>query len=229
MRRMIADGYRDAATLQERIAAAEAWLRDPQLLRADRHAEYAAVIEIDLGEIREPLVCCPNDPDDVRPLSEVAGTAIEDVFIGSCMSNIGHFRAAAALWQGRGFNAAVRTWLCPPTRMDQQQLREEGLFPVFSAVGGRIETAGCSLCMGNQARVPDNARVFSTSTRNFDNRMGDGAQVWLGSAALAAMVTVLGRIPTAEEYFRLFEEKIAPAGGEIFRGLQFDEMEGYRQ
>jgi aconitate hydratase 2/2-methylisocitrate dehydratase len=228
MQRMIADGYRDAATLQERIAAAENWLHDPQLLRADRHAEYAAVIEIDLGEIREPLVCCPNDPDDVRPLSEVAGAAIDDVFVGSCMSNIGHFRAAAALWQGRGFNAAVRTWLCPPTRMDQQQLREEGLFPVFSAVGGRIETAGCSLCMGNQARVPDKARVFSTSTRNFDNRMGDGAQVWLGSAELAAMVVGLGRIPTVEEYFRLFKEKIVPGGEEIYRGLQFDEMEDYQ-
>jgi aconitate hydratase 2/2-methylisocitrate dehydratase len=227
MRRMIADGYRDAATLQERISSAEAWLRDPQLLRADRHAEYAAVIEIDLGEIREPLVCCPNDPDDVRPLSAVAGESIDDVFIGSCMSNIGHFRAAAALWQGRGFSGAVRIWLCPPTRMDQQQLREEGLFTVFSAVGGRIETAGCSLCMGNQARVPDKARVFSTSTRNFDNRMGDGAQVWLGSAELAAMVAILGRMPSVEEYFQLFEEQIAPGGGEIYRGLQFDEMEGY--
>jgi aconitate hydratase 2/2-methylisocitrate dehydratase len=228
MERLIADGYRDAATLQARIDAAEAWLRDPQLLRADRHAEYAAVIEIDLGEISEPLVCCPNDPDDVRPLSAMAGGTIDDVFIGSCMSNIGQFRAAAAIWQGKGFSSAVRTWLCPPTRMDQQQLREEGVFTVFSAVGGRIETAGCSLCMGNQARVPDKARVFSTSTRNFDNRMGDEAQVYLGSAELAAMVTILGRIPTVEEYFRLFKEKIAPDAGDIYRGMQFDEMEGYR-
>jgi aconitate hydratase 2/2-methylisocitrate dehydratase len=227
MRRLIADGYQDAATLGARIDAAEAWLRDPKLLRADSHAEYAAVIEIDLDQIREPLVCCPNDPDDVRPLSEVAGGAIDDVFIGSCMSNIGHFRAAAALWQGRGYSGSVRTWLCPPTRMDQRQLKEEGKFTIFSAVGGRIETAGCSLCMGNQARVPDGARVFSTSTRNFDNRMGDDAQVYLGSAELAAMVAILGRIPTVEEYFRLFEEKIAPGAGEIYRGLRFDEMEGF--
>jgi aconitate hydratase 2/2-methylisocitrate dehydratase len=226
MRSLIADGYQDAATLQARIDAAEAWLRDPKLLRADPHAEYAAVIEIDLDQIKEPLVCCPNDPDDVRSLSEVAGGAIDDVFIGSCMSNIGHFRAAAALWQGRGFSGAVRTWLCPPTRMDQRQLKEEGKFTIFSAVGGRIETAGCSLCMGNQARVPDGARVFSTSTRNFDNRMGDAAQVYLGSAELAAMVAILGQIPTVEEYFRLFEEKIAPRAGDIYRGLRFDEMEG---
>jgi aconitate hydratase 2 / 2-methylisocitrate dehydratase len=214
-------------TLQVRIDAAEAWLNDPQLLRADRHAEYAAVIEIDLATITEPLVCCPNDPDDVRPLSEVAGGAIDDVFIGSCMSNIGHFRGAAALWQGRNERGVERTWLCPPTRMDQQQLKEEGIFSVFSAVGGRIETAGCSLCMGNQARVPDGVRVFSTSTRNFDNRLGDGAQVYLGSAELAAMVSILGRIPTVEEYFRLYEERIAPAEKQIYRGLQFDEMEGY--
>ena len=228
MQRMIADGYRDPATLQARIEAAEAWLREPKLLRADPHAEYAAVIEIDLAQIEEPLVCCPNDPDDVRPLSAIAEQSIDDVFIGSCMSHIGHFRAAAALWKEQGFNASVRTWLCPPTRMDQQQLKEEGVFTLFSSVGGRIETAGCSLCMGNQARVPDNARVFSTSTRNFDNRMGDGAQVWLGSAELAAMISILGRIPSVEEYFQTFAEKVAPAAGELYRGLQFDEMEGYQ-
>ncbi|MEZ4600189.1 MAG: bifunctional aconitate hydratase 2/2-methylisocitrate dehydratase [Syntrophotaleaceae bacterium] len=225
MQQMIADGYQDAATLQARIDAAAQWLQKPQLLRADPHAEYAAVIEIDLDQIREPLICCPNDPDDVRPLSEIAGAGIDDVFLGSCMSNIGHFRAAAAIWQGRPYNGSVRTWLCPPTRMDQKQLRDEGLFSIFSDVGGRIETAGCSLCMGNQARVPDRARVFSTSTRNFDNRMGKDAQVYLGSAELAAMVAVLGRIPTLDEYFQLFEDKIAPRAEEIYRGLQFD-LEG---
>jgi aconitate hydratase 2/2-methylisocitrate dehydratase len=228
MGRMIADGYQDAATLQARIEAAEEWLRDPRLLRADSHAEYAAVIEVDLDQIREPLVCCPNDPDDVRPLSEIAGGSIDDVFIGSCMSNIGHFRAAAALWQGHDYSGTVRTWLCPPTRMDQKQLKEEGIFTVFSAIGGRIETAGCSLCMGNQARVPDRARVFSTSTRNFDNRMGNEAQVYLGSAELAAMVAILGRIPTVEEYFRMYGEKITPRAAETYKGLQFDQMEGYK-
>ena len=228
MQRLIADGYQDATTLQTRIDAAEAWLQNPQLLRADRHAEYAAVIEIDLGQIDEPLVCCPNDPDDVRSLSAVAGQAIDDVFIGSCMSNIGQFRAAAALWKGQEYTGVVRTWLCPPTRMDQQQLKEEGLFTLFSAVGGRIEPAGCSLCMGNQARVPDKVQVFSTSTRNFDNRLGDGAQVYLGSAELAAMVSILGRMPSVEEYFQLFAEKITPVADEIYRGLQFDKMEGYR-
>ncbi len=227
MQRLINDGYQDADTLQGRIAAAKAWLDDPQLLRADGHAEYAAVIEIDLTQIDEPLVCCPNDPDDVKPLSAVAGQVIDDVFIGSCMSNIGQFRAAAALWRGQGYNRAVRTWLCPPTRMDQQQLKQEGLFPVFSGIGGRIEPAGCSLCMGNQARVPDKVQVFSTSTRNFDNRLGDGAQVYLGSAELAAMVSLLGRIPSVAEYYRLFAEKVSPAADEIYRSLQFDEMEGY--
>lgn len=227
MQRLINDGYQDADTLQGRIAAAKAWLDDPQLLRADGHAEYAAVIEIDLAQIDEPLVCCPNDPDDVKPLSAVAGQVIDDVFIGSCMSNIGQFRAAAALWRGQGYNRAVRTWLCPPTRMDQQQLKQEGLFPVFSGIGGRIEPAGCSLCMGNQARVPDKVQVFSTSTRNFDNRLGDGAQVYLGSAELAAMVSLLGRMPSVAEYYKLFAEKVSPAAGEIYRSLQFDEMEGY--
>lgn len=228
MEQMIRDGYQDADTLRRRIDAAHEWLAAPTLMRADREAEYAAVIEIDLGRIDQPLVCCPNDPDDVRPLSEVAGQTIDDVFIGSCMSNIGQFRAAAALWEEQTSNPSLRTWLCPPTRMDQQQLREEGLFPRFSAVGGRIEIPGCSLCMGNQARVPDGVRVFSTSTRNFDNRLGDGAQVYLGSAELAAMVSVLGRLPEVDEYFRLFAEKVSPSAAQLYRDLQFDEMEAYR-
>jgi aconitate hydratase 2/2-methylisocitrate dehydratase len=227
MKSMIADGYKAAETLQKRIAAVEEWLENPRLLRADPHAHYAAVIEVDLDELKEPLVCCPNDPDDVRPLSEIAGETIEDVFIGSCMSNIGHFRAAAAIWKGRPFNALVRTWICPPTRMDNQQLKEEALFATFSAIGARIEIPGCSLCMGNQARVPAKARVFSTSTRNFDNRLGDGAQVYLGSAELAAIISTLGRIPTPEEYFSIYHNRIAPHVAELYRYLQFDEMPSY--
>jgi aconitate hydratase 2/2-methylisocitrate dehydratase len=228
MKRLIRDGYQDAETLRARIDAAEDWLRHPQLLRADARADYAAIVEVDLDVLTEPLVCCPNDPDDVRPLSQVAGESIDDVFIGSCMSNIGHFRAAASLWSGRRFNPEVRTWVCPPTRMDHRQLRQEGLFAAFSAAGARIEIPGCSLCMGNQARVPDKARVFSTSTRNFDNRMGDGAQVYLGSAELAALVSLLGRLPTPDVYFAHYQDRIAPRAGDIYRYLQFDEMEGYR-
>ena len=227
MKSMIADGYEAAETLKKRIAAVEEWLENPRLLRADPHAHYAAVIEVDLDELKEPLVCCPNDPDDVRPLSEIAGETIEDVFIGSCMSNIGHFRAAAAIWKGRPFNALVRTWICPPTRMDNLQLKEEALFSTFSAIGARIEIPGCSLCMGNQARVPAKVQVFSTSTRNFDNRLGDGAQVYLGSAELAAIISTLGRIPTPDEYFSIYQDRIDPHVAELYRYLQFDEMPSY--
>ncbi|HZY03736.1 MAG TPA: bifunctional aconitate hydratase 2/2-methylisocitrate dehydratase, partial [Anaeromyxobacteraceae bacterium] len=210
MRKMIADGYQDARTLEKRIQDVEKWLKKPQLLSADEGAEYAALIEIDLAEIREPILACPNDPDDVKLLSEVAGTKIDDVFLGSCMTNIGHFRAAGEIWKGAKFNPAVRTWICPPTRMDQQELRDEAYFSVFSAIGARIEVAGCSLCMGNQARVPDGATVYSTSTRNFDDRMGDQARVFLGSAELGAVASNLGRLPTPEEYFKSYAEKIAP-------------------
>jgi len=225
MKSMIAGGYGASETLENRIAAVEEWLENPRLLRADAGARYAAVIEVDLDELNEPLVCCPNDPDDVRPLSEISGDAIDDVFIGSCMSNIGHFRAAAAIWQGKPFNPGVRTWICPPTRMDQRQLRDEAVLATFSAFGARIETAGCSLCMGNQARVPARARVFSTSTRNFDNRLGDDTRVYLGSAELAAVVATLGRIPTPDRYFSVYQDRIASREEEIYRYLQFDEME----
>ncbi len=224
MRSLIDDGYQAAETLEQRIAAVEQWLENPRLLRADPHARYAAVVEVDLDELKEPLVCCPNDPDDVRPLSKIAGEIIEDVFIGSCMSNIGHFRAAAAIWEGQPCNARVRTWICPPTRMDNLQLKDEALFATFSAIGGRIEIPGCSLCMGNQARVLAKSRVFSTSTRNFDNRLGDGAQVYLGSAELAAIISTLGRIPTPKEYFSIFQERVAPRAAALYRYLQFDEM-----
>jgi aconitate hydratase 2/2-methylisocitrate dehydratase len=228
MKKMISDGYQYPRTLQERIDAVNAWLDKPELLAADRHAEYAAVIEIDLAEITEPILACPNDPDDVKPLSEVAGTMIQDVFIGSCMVNIGHFRAAAEIWRGSKFNQAVRTWICPPTRMDQEKLKDEALFAIYGAIGARIEIAGCSLCMGNQARVPDKSFVFSTSTRNFNDRMGDGAKVFLGSAELGAIIAMTGRIPTLEEYLAVFQEKIAPKKDEIYRYLQFDEMDEYR-
>ncbi|HTT72427.1 MAG TPA: bifunctional aconitate hydratase 2/2-methylisocitrate dehydratase [Anaeromyxobacteraceae bacterium] len=228
MRKMIADGYRDPRTLEARSAAAEAWLAKPELLRADPHAEYAAVLEIDLATIEEPILACPNDPDDVKRLSEVAGARVDDVFLGSCMTNIGHFRAAGEIWKGQKYTGAVRTWLCPPTRMDQEQLREESYFSVFSAMGARIETAGCSLCMGNQARVPDGATVYSTSTRNFDDRMGNGAKVYLGSAELGAVTAALGRLPTPTEYFAQYGQRIAPRAGQVYRYLQFDELSEYR-
>ncbi|HEY5523566.1 MAG TPA: bifunctional aconitate hydratase 2/2-methylisocitrate dehydratase, partial [Desulfuromonadaceae bacterium] len=191
MKKMIQEGYKDAQTLQNRIDAVNEWLKAPKLLEADKNAEYAAIIEIDLSEITEPILACPNDPDDVKLLSEVAGTQIQDVFLGSCMTNIGHFRAAGELWRGKKFNPSIRTWICPPTRMDQKQLKDEAYFSIYSAVGARIEIAGCSLCMGNQARVPDGVNMFSTSTRNFDDRIGNGAKVFLGSAELGAVTVNL--------------------------------------
>ncbi len=228
MKKMIADGYSDAGTLANRIKAVEKWLKKPSLLRADGNAQYAAVIAIDLSEIAEPILACPNDPDDVKLLSDVAGDGIQDVFIGSYMVNIGHFRAAAEIWRGKKFNPNVRIWVCPPTRMDQKQLKDEALFSVYSAVGARVEIAGCSLCMGNQARVPEKSNVFSTSTRNFDDRMGDGARVYLGSAELGALTAVLGRLPQPAEYIEAFKEKIQPNREKIYKYMQFDQMPDYR-
>ncbi|HSM93362.1 MAG TPA: aconitase family protein, partial [Anaeromyxobacteraceae bacterium] len=227
MKKMIADGYGDVKTLEGRIAAVEKWLKKPELLTADANAEYAAVIEIDLAEITEPILACPNDPDDVKVLSEVQNTPINDVFLGSCMTNIGHFRAAGEIWKGLKFNPSVRTWICPPTRMDQAQLKDEAYFSTYSAFGARIEIAGCSLCMGNQARVPAGVTVFSTSTRNFDDRIGDGAKVFLGSAELGAVAASLSRLPTKEEYFAAYNEKVAPKLDKVYRYLQFDELAGY--
>lgn len=224
MKRMIVDGYHDADSLQTRIDAVSDWLSAPKLFEADKNAEYAAVIEIDLAEITEPILACPNDPDDVRLLSQVAGSSINDVFIGSCMTNIGHFRAAAEVWRAQKFNPDVRTWICPPTRMDQQQLRDEAYFSLFSAFGARIELSGCSLCMGNQMRVPDGVTVYSTSTRNFDNRMGDDTRVFLGSAELGAVSALLGRLPTLEEYLEIYNARIQPNRENIYRYLQFDEL-----
>ena len=228
MKKMIAEGYSDKNTLKKRIKDVEKWLKKPTLLSADKNAEYAAVIEINLADIKEPILACPNDPDDVKLLSEVAGTPIQDVFLGSCMTNIGHFRAAAEIWRGQKFNPAVRTWICPPTRMDQQQLKDEAIFSVYSAMGARIEIAGCSLCMGNQARVPDGVNMYSTSTRNFDDRIGDGAKVYLGSAELGAVTVNLGKLPTPAEYLAVYKEKVAPKADKIYKYLQFDEMDGYK-
>lgn len=227
MEKMIADGYRDPETLQGRIDAVNEWMKDPKLLRADANAEYAAVIEIDLAEITEPILACPNDPDDVKVLSDVQGTEIQDVFIGSCMTNIGHFRAAAKIWEGHKFNPEVRTWICPPTRMDQAKLKDEAYFNIFNQIGARIETPGCSLCMGNQARVPDGVNMFSTSTRNFDDRIGTGAKVYLGSAELGAVTSLLGKLPTPAEYLAEYKEKIEPVKDEVYQYLQFDEMKGF--
>jgi aconitate hydratase 2 / 2-methylisocitrate dehydratase len=229
MEKMIEDGYQHPDTLRKRIEAVQEWLKEPKLLKADKNAEYAAVIEIDLAEVTEPILACPNDPDDVKLLSDVAGTKIDDVFLGSCMTNIGHFRAAAEIWRGEKFNPEVRTWVCPPTRMDQEKLKEEAVFSVFSAKGARIEIAGCSLCMGNQARVPDGVNVFSTSTRNFDDRMGNGAQVYLGSAELGAVASNIGQLPTPEQYLAVYKEKVAPKADQVYQYLQFDELEGYKK
>ncbi len=229
MEKMIEEGYQDKKTLKGRIKDVQKWLKKPALLKADKNAEYAAVIEINLKDIKEPILACPNDPDDVKLLSEVAGTPIQDVFLGSCMTNIGHFRAAAEIWRGQKFNPAVRTWICPPTRMDQDKLKEEAYFSVFSAMGARLEIAGCSLCMGNQARVPDGVNMFSTSTRNFDDRIGDGAKVFLGSAELGAVTVNLGKLPTPKEYLAVYKEKVVPKADKIYQYLQFDEMAGYKK
>jgi len=226
LKNMIARGYGDARTLARRIKAMEAWLANPVLLEADADAEYAAVIEIDLDAISEPILACPNDPDNVKTLSEVAGERIDEVFIGSCMTNIGHYRAAANVLKGQGANAA-RLWVCPPTRMDEEKLKEEGYYATFEAAGSRMEMPGCSLCMGNQARVEDNTTVFSTSTRNFNNRLGNGAQVYLGSAELAAVCAQLGRIPSKDEYLAIAAEKIDPFGAELYRYLNFDQIDGF--
>ena len=226
LRNMIARGYSDARTLARRVKAMEDWLANPQLLQADHDAEYAEILEINLDELTEPVLACPNDPDNVKLLSEVAGNPVQEVFIGSCMTNIGHYRAAAKVLEGSGSNKA-RLWVCPPTRMDEEILKQEGYYATFEAAGSRMEMPGCSLCMGNQARVDDDTTVFSTSTRNFNNRLGKGAQVYLGSAELAAVCALLGRIPTPEEYQRIAAEKIKPLSDELYRYLNFDQIAGF--
>ncbi|HUH40092.1 MAG TPA: bifunctional aconitate hydratase 2/2-methylisocitrate dehydratase [Castellaniella sp.] len=222
---MIANGYEDARTLGRRIKGMEAWLADPQLVEPDANADYAAVIEIDLADIHEPIVACPNDPDDVKTLSDVAGTAIDEVFIGSCMTNIGHFRAAAKLLEGQR-DLPSKLWVAPPTKMDASELTKEGHYGTFGTAGARMEMPGCSLCMGNQAQVREGATVFSTSTRNFPNRLGKNANVFLGSAELAAICSRLGRIPTREEYLSDMG-LLAQNGDEIYRYMNFDQIEDF--
>ncbi|MBW7851615.1 MAG: bifunctional aconitate hydratase 2/2-methylisocitrate dehydratase [Rhodospirillales bacterium] len=225
MRWMIANGYQDARTLERRIAAMEAWIADPKLLAPDADAEYAAVIEIDLADIKEPIVACPNDPDDVKPLSEVAGDTIDEVFIGSCMTNIGHFRAAARVLEGKS-DLPTRLWIAPPTKMDAMILTEEGYYGILGRAGARMELPGCSLCMGNQAQIRKGSTAMSTSTRNFPNRLGIDTRVYLGSAELAAVCALLGRIPTPAEYLAqvgVVNQKAA----DIYRYMNFDQIAAF--
>ncbi len=227
MKKMIEEGYQDSGSLEKRIQACENWIKNPVLLKRDTGAEYAAVIEVDLGQIKEPILACPNDPDDVRLLSDVAGDKIDEVFIGSCMTNIGHFRAAAKIFE-KSCYPPTRIWLTPPTKMDYAQLKREGLFAAFAQVGARVEIPGCSLCMGNQARVKPGATVISTSTRNFDNRMGDGARVYLGSAELSAVAAVNGQLPSADKYFQVMQETVIPQANQIYRYLEFHKMGDFK-
>ncbi|MFK7891441.1 MAG: bifunctional aconitate hydratase 2/2-methylisocitrate dehydratase, partial [Granulosicoccus sp.] len=228
LRWMIDQGYEDSRTLERRARKMEEWLENPSLLEADADAEYFEIIEIDLNEIKEPLLACPNDPDDVKPLSEVAGTGIDEVFIGSCMTNIGHYRAAGKLIQKSGEYVDTVLWIAPPTRMDEHQLKEEGYYNIFGAAGARLEMPGCSLCMGNQARVKPGATVVSTSTRNFPNRLGKGAFVYLSSAELAAVAALLGKLPTVEEYLSYVKDLDAMSE-EIYRYLNFNEIAEFQE
>ncbi len=223
LRSMVAEGYGDPRTLERRARKMEEWLANPELMEADADAEYAAVIEIDLAEVNEPIVCCPNDPDDAKLLSEVAGDKVDEVFIGSCMTNIGHFRAAGKLLDQHKGSITTRMWISPPTRMDEHLLMEEGYFNIFGRAGARTEMPGCSLCMGNQARVAANSTVLSTSTRNFPNRLGDGANVYLTSAELAAVGAIVGKLPTPEEYME-YAKNLDAMSSEIYRYMNFDQI-----
>ncbi|MDZ8260028.1 bifunctional aconitate hydratase 2/2-methylisocitrate dehydratase [Nostoc sp. ChiQUE01b] len=226
LKNMIARGYHDPRTMLRRVAKMEEWLANPVLLEGDTDAEYAEIIEIDLNEIKEPIVAAPNDPDNVKLLSEVANDPVQEVFLGSCMTNIGHYRATAKVLEGAG-EVKTRLWIAPPTRMDEHQLKEEGVYSIFGAAGARTEIPGCSLCMGNQARVADGTTVFSTSTRNFNNRMGKDARVYLGSAELAAVCALLGRLPTVQEYLDIVASRIHPFADNLYRYLNFDQIAGF--
>ena len=228
LRWMIDNGYQDARTLERRAQSMETWLADPQLMEPDADAEYHKIIEIDLNEITEPLLACPNDPDDVKPLSEVQGTKIDEVFIGSCMLNIGNFRAAAEVLKQVDGLLPTKLWIAPPTKMDEHQLTEEGIYNIFGTSGARTEMPGCSLCMGNQARVAPNSTVVSTSTRNFPNRLGQGADVFLASAELAAVCSALGKIPTMDEYM-VYMQSLDTMKGDIYRYLNFNEIESFQE
>ncbi len=224
---MLSEGYGDTRTIQRRIDDMQAWIAQPDLMEADADAEYADIIEIDLNEIKEPLLACPNDPDDVKPLSEVAGVAVQEVFIGSCMTNIGHFRAAGKLLEKTKGAVPTRLWIVPPTKMDEAQLTKEGYYSIFGTAGARTEMPGCSLCMGNQARIAPNSTCVSTSTRNFPNRLGDGADVYLASAELSAVVSILGKIPTIEEYME-YTADLDLMSDDVYRYLNFNEIESYQ-
>ena len=226
LEKMIESNYQDAKSIKRRIDDMKNWLQKPNLLKADDDASYEEVIEINLSHVTEPIVACPNDPDNVKEISDVANTVIDEVFIGSCMTNIGHYRAAAKVLEGTK-NLNSKLWICPPTKMDEEILRQEGYYKIFENCGARLELPGCSLCMGNQARVNDGAIVFSTSTRNFDNRLGKNAQVFLGSAELAAVCALLGRIPEIDEYINITKDKINPYSETLYRYLQFDEMQNF--
>ncbi len=228
LRWMIANGYQDPRTLERRAQAMEEWLANPSLMAADADAEYAAVIEIDLADVKEPVLCAPNDPDDARLLSAVAGQTIDEVFIGSCMTNIGHFRAAGKLLEKNKGAIPTRLWLAPPTKMDQYQLTEEGYYGIYGKAGARMEMPGCSLCMGNQARVAAKSTVVSTSTRNFPNRLGDGADVFLASAELASVASILGKLPTVDEYME-YAAQIDSMASDVYRYMNFNEIESYQK
>ena len=225
---MVAEGYGDARTINRRIERMQAWLENPVLMEPDADAEYFEIIEIDLDQIKEPLMACPNDPDDVKTLSDIAGTKIDEVFLGSCMTNIGHFRAAGKMLETHQGQLPTKLWVSPPTKMDQAQLTEEGYYSTFGKSGARMEMPGCSLCMGNQARVADNATVVSTSTRNFPNRLGNNANVYLSSAELASVCSILGKIPTFSEYMAYFEQ-INASAEDTYRYLNFDQIDSYQQ
>jgi aconitate hydratase 2/2-methylisocitrate dehydratase len=225
MKWMIANGYEDKRTLGRRIKAMEAWIAKPELLKADANADYAEIIEIDMTDIKEPILACPNDPDDVKFLSEVSGEKIDEVFIGSCMTNIGHFRAAGQVLQGKK-DMPPRLWIAPPTKMDQMVLTEEGYYGILGATGARMETPGCSLCMGNQAQIRKGSTAVSTSTRNFPNRLGIDTRVYLASAELSAVAALLGRLPTPKEYFDQVESLKAKAG-EVYKYMNFDQIKSF--
>jgi aconitate hydratase 2/2-methylisocitrate dehydratase len=225
---MITEGYGDVHMIERRIKAMEEWLANPVLLEPDADAEYFEVIEIDMSEIREPLLACPNDPDDVKILSDVAGTKIDEVFLGSCMTSIGHFRAAGKLLEKQKGELPTRLWVAPPTTMDQTQLTEEGYYSIFGKAGARMEMPGCSLCMGNQARVAENSTVVSTSTRNFPNRLGNGANVYLSSAELAAVCSIPGKIPTVDEYMH-YAGQINESAHDIYCYLNLDQIDLYKK
>lgn len=224
---MLEDGYEDATTIKRRIAKMKEWLANPSLMKPDADAEYAAVIDINLNEITEPILACPNDPDNVKLLSEVARTPLDEVFLGSCMTNVGHYRAAGEVMRGEGKHAVEKFWIVPPTRMDEQQLINEGYYDIYKAIEATTEVPGCSLCMGNQASAREGSTVFSTSTRNFDNRLGKGTQVYLGSAELAAVCAKLGRIPTVEEYMEIVPKKLAGKEADVYKYLNFNEIKNY--